>query len=252
MNRSAWSPHLRAIGIAVMIAALAIGVTKYVLTPVVFLVFEVISVTLPAWASLTLSVLLQQGLVFGSIAAGYLWVRDLDLGWIGLSRPSLKEALWIGLGWIMAFGSVVGLLIVVLLLGLNPGQNQIQGLVAENPDLIPLLIVLTIVLIGPGEELLFRGIIQGSLRERFGPMTAIILASVIFASAHVGSLTGSLGDRAITVGVLLVPSLIFGIAYERTNNLVVPSLIHGLYNATLFSITYVGLKYGPTTPAVLF
>ncbi|WP_185715473.1 CPBP family intramembrane glutamic endopeptidase [Halocatena pleomorpha] len=252
MNRSVWSSRLTAIGIAVTIAVLAIGSTAYVLSPIVRFVLGLLPFTLPAWGGLTLSVLLQQGVVFGSIAAGYLWLRDLDLGWIGVSRPDLNGVLWIVFGWIGAFGSVFVLLIIVLLLGLNPGQNQIQGLVVENPDLIPLLIVLTIVLIGPGEELLFRGIIQGSLRERFGPVLAIILASIIFASAHVGSLTGSLGDRAVTIAVLLVPSLIFGTAYERTNNLVVPALIHGLYNATLFTLTYVGLKYGSTTPAVLF
>lgn len=252
MNRSVWSSRLAAIVIAVAIAGLAIGITRYVVAPVVGLGLMVAPVTVPAWASLTLSVLLQQGLVFGSVAGGYLLARDLDLSWIGISRPDLKGVLWIGVGWIGAFVSVVVLLITVLLLGLDPGQNQIQGVVAENPDLIPLLIVLTIVLIGPGEELLFRGIIQGSLRERFGPVAAIILASVIFASIHFGSLTGSIADRIITIGVLIVPSLVFGTAYERTNNLVVPALIHGLYNATLFAISYVGLKYGQAAPSVLF
>lgn len=252
MNRSVWSSRPAAIGIAVAIATLAIGITSYVLAPIVGLGLMVAPVTVPAWASLTLSVLLQQGLVFGSVAAGYLWIRDLDLGWLGVSRPGLMDVLWIGIGWIVAFGSVVVLLITVLLLGLEPGQNQIQGVVAENPELIPLLIVLTFVLIGPGEELLFRGIIQGSLRERFGPVAAVILASVIFASAHAWSITGPISDRLVTICVLLVPALVFGIAYERTNNLVVPALIHGLYNATLFAIQYVGLKYGQAAPSVLF
>lgn len=251
MNRSVLSSRPATIGIAVVIAALAIGLT-YVLAPAVLLVVGMLSFDLPAGFRLALSVVLQQGVVFGSVAAGYLWIRDLDLGWIGVSVPDLKGALWIGFGWIVAFGSVIVLLITVYLLGLEPGQNQIQGIVADNPDLIPLLIVLTLVLIGPGEELLFRGIIQGSLRERFGPVAAVTLASVIFAAAHVGSLTGTLGNRVLTIGVLLVPALIFGTAYERTNNLVVPALIHGLYNATLFSIQYVALKYGPTPPTVLF
>lgn len=252
MNRSVWSSRPATIVIAVGIAALAIGTTRYVVAPVVGRGLMVVPFTVPAWASLTLSVLLQQGLVFGSIAAGYLWFRGLDLDWIGVSRPNLRGALWIGIGWIVAFVSVVALLIVVLLLGLEPGQNQIQGVVAENPGLIPLLIVLTLVLIGPGEELLFRGIIQGSLRERLGPVAAVTLASVIFASAHAWSIAGPVSDRLLTICVLLVPALIFGIAYERTNNLVVPALIHGLYNATLFSIQYVGLKYGQAAPSVLF
>jgi len=51
--------------------------------------------------------------------------------------------------------------------------------------------------------------------------------------------------------VLFVPALVFGVTYELTDNLVVPSVIHGAYNATLFSIVYIGLRYGPTQPGLL-
>ncbi|WP_390207728.1 CPBP family intramembrane glutamic endopeptidase [Halocatena marina] len=121
---------------------------------------------------------------------------------------------------------------------------------SETPEALLVMIPVTILLIGPGEELLFRGIIQGSLRERFGPIVAIVLASVIFAAAHVTSLTGGLESRIITVALLIVPALVFAIAYERTGNLVVPALIHGLYNATLFSLQYAAIKLGGA-PAIL-
>ncbi|WP_390204588.1 CPBP family intramembrane glutamic endopeptidase [Halocatena marina] len=119
---------------------------------------------------------------------------------------------------------------------------------SETPEALLVMIPVTILLIGPGEELLFRGIIQGSLRERFGPIVAIVLASVIFAAAHVTSLTGGLESRIITVALLIVPALVFAIAYERTGNLVVPALIHGLYNATLFSLQYAAIKLGEHRP----
>jgi membrane protease YdiL (CAAX protease family) len=106
------------------------------------------------------------------------------------------------------------------------------------------LVPLSFLLIGPGEELLFRGVVQGRLRQAFSPIAAVVIASAIFAAVHVVALSGSAGGRAVTVGVLFLPSLVFGAAYERTGNLVVPSLIHGGYNATLFGLFYLSLTMG--------
>ena len=38
--------------------------------------------------------------------------------------------------------------------------------------------------------------------------------------------------------MLVLPTLVFGVVYELTENLVVPALTHGLYNATLFGLLY--------------
>jgi len=43
---------------------------------------------------------------------------------------------------------------------------------------------------------------------------------------------------------LTIPALVFGISYEYTNNIVVPALIHGLYNATLFTGLYLAIRFG--------
>jgi membrane protease YdiL (CAAX protease family) len=37
---------------------------------------------------------------------------------------------------------------------------------------------------------------------------------------------------------------ILGFVYEQTDNLVVPALIHGVYNAILFSLLYVQVSGG--------
>lgn len=251
MDRSVLVSRLRAFGIAVGIAVLTIGVTRLVISALGAL-FVVGSVTLPRWLSLVFSIFVQDGIVFVGIAAGYLRLRGLGLGWLGISVPDLEDAMWIAAGWVGAFFVVFVLTIVLFVLGVQPGQNQIQGVIVEDPELIPLLIPLMIVLVGPAEELVFRGLVQGTLRERFGPVAAITLASIIFASIHFGSLTGPVGSRVLTIGLLVIPSLIFGAIYERTNNLVVPALVHGLYNATLFALQYVALKSGANPPSMLF
>lgn len=249
MDRSVLSSRLATIGIAVGIVVLALGVSE-ILGRTMAQLLNSLPVNLPTIPRLVLSVVLQQGLVFGGLSVIYLWIRNRDLGWIGVSLPDFKQFLWIAGGWAVAFASAFVFGIIIILLGLNPGKNQLVRVVSETPEALLVMIPVTILLIGPGEELLFRGIIQGSLRERFGPIVAIVLASVIFAAAHVTSLTGGLESRIITVALLIVPALVFAIAYERTGNLVVPALIHGLYNATLFSLQYAAIKLGGA-PAIL-
>lgn len=251
MDRSVFSSRPATIGIAVVIVILALGVSQ-LLNYGLAALLQLLSLDISITPRLVVGAVLQQGVVFGGLSGAYLWVRNRDFDWIGVSIPDFKQFLWIASGWAIAFASAFGMAIAIFLLGLNPGQNQLVRSVADTPEALLVMIPVTIVLIGPGEELLFRGIIQGSLRERFGPVVAIALASAIFASAHFTSLTGSLDGRMITIALLFVPTLVFATAYERTGNLVVPALIHGLYNATLFSLQYIAIKLGGVSPAIVF
>lgn len=249
MNRSVLSSRPVAIAVALVLVVLALGVSR-LLGEAVDTLLRTLSLDLSTTVRLVLGVVVQQGFVFCGIAAVYLRVRDLDLDWIGVSVPDFEQLRWIAGGWVAAFTTVFVFGIVLILAGFNAGENRLVRIVADNPEALLVMIPVTIVLIGPGEELLFRGIVQGSLRERFGPVIAIVLASAIFATAHITSLTGSLESRMVTVALLFVPTLVFAISYERTGNVLVPMLIHGLYNATLFSLQYALIKLSgtPTVP----
>ncbi|MFC6906984.1 CPBP family intramembrane glutamic endopeptidase [Halalkalicoccus tibetensis] len=89
---------------------------------------------------------------------------------------------------------------------------------------------------GPGEELLFRGVIQQILRLRLGILLGIVIASLIFALAHLGSLTGE--GLILTLITYLALSVVLGASYEYSGNLVVPATVHGLFNAIQFEIIY--------------
>lgn len=206
------------------------------------LLLDAASVSLPVGAGIILSAVLLQGVAFGGVALVYLRIRGLGLEYIKIAFPDLRQAIWAASGYVLAIVGALGVGAVVVLSGLRPAQNQIAEVGQSNPEIFLLLIPISFLLIGPGEELLFRGLVQGTLREVFGPVGAIGLASVVFAAAHLTSLSGTLGGRIITIGLLLVPAVVLGVAYERTENLVVPALIHGAYNATLFTLAYVSLK----------
>ncbi|MDS0252928.1 CPBP family intramembrane glutamic endopeptidase [Haloarcula argentinensis] len=167
---------------------------------------------------------------------------------IGISVPSLREAGIVVLGYASA---MVGLVVVAVIIralvsmfGIETASNQAAEIGMENPDVLLLLIPASFLLIGPGEELLFRGVVQGRIRDYFGPISGVTIASVIFAGIHYPALSGgSVTGKLVGVCGLLIPSLILGATYEYTDNIVVPSLIHGAYNATLFTGLYVTVKF---------
>lgn len=140
-------------------------------------------------------------------------------------------------------GVVAGLLLAVVLsvvlavLELAPG-SVIEEAGVRDPTLFVGLAVLSVLVVAPAEEFLFRGVIQARLRQAFGPVAAVAGASLLFGSLHLANYTGTAGP--IVAGALVVAAIgaVFGILYERTDNLAVPILAHGAYNFLLFALAY--------------
>jgi membrane protease YdiL (CAAX protease family) len=214
-------------------------------------VLDALSLDPPLGTRVVLSAVLLQGFAFGGLAALYLGVRGLGLDYIGLAVPDLRGFIWAGSGYVLALVGAMAVGIAATLAGLDPARNRIAGIAEGNPEVLLLLIPISVLLIGPGEELLFRGLVQGTLREVFGPIAAIGLASAIFAAAHVTSLSGALSGRLVTIGLLFVPAVVLGVVYEYTGNVAVPALVHGAYNATLFGLAYASTKLQEAGAAVL-
>lgn len=232
-------PQLRAVGVGVGVGVLGIVLAA----ALVFLGGGLLVVLLGELSPLlliALSLLLGQGVAFMGTAYAYLRWRGLPLRAVGIRVPSLVE-LAIGAG---VFGITLLYLMVAGFLmqqtGTQGANNQVADLAMENPEIILALLPGAYLLIGPGEELLFRGVVQGRLRESFSAVPAILIASVIFAAIHVFSLqpTAPLSAKLVTVTLLMGPSIAFGAVYEYTENIVVPALLHGTYDAFLFIALY--------------
>jgi len=200
---------------------------------------------LPTAILIVITLVLTQGVAFGGVALAYLSIRGLGRRFIPAAIPSIRDLVWVIVGYVLALGGAFLGLAIVVITGAPAAQNQLGEVAVENPELLLFLVPFSFLLIGPGEELLFRGIVQGTLREAFGPVAGVTIASAIFAAVHYLALSGGASARLTTVAVLFLPSLVFGAAYERTRNLVVPALIHGAYNATLFLLVFVALRFAP-------
>ncbi len=82
------------------------------------------------------------------------------------------------------------------------------------------------------EEFLFRGALQTRLRRLCTPAWAVVIQALVFGIWHLGlgfTSTGNAGllpALASTVVNQAVVGLAFGVIFERTRNLAVPSIVH--------------------------
>lgn len=222
--------------------ALLIGAAGFVVgTLFMFIaigVFSVFGITISSQSALSIliSTITLQGLGFGLVALTYLSTRDEGLDFLRLERPGLRDLAWIIGGLLALFGILIVRNIVQMTYGIELADHTIIESGLQNPEILLVLIPLSILLVGPGEELLFRGVIQQLLRLRLGVPTGIAIASAIFSLAHLGSLSGE--GLVLTLITYLGLSVILGVSYEYSGTLVMPAMIHGLFNAVQFGVLY--------------
>lgn len=135
---------------------------------------------------------------------------------LGLRRFRPSAALWM----LAAVGAYLLFAIVYVLIFGPPEQED----VAEGFGVIPVQILLIVVAAPISEEVCFRGMLYGGLRERLPRVAAAVIAGLIFGALH-----------AVT-GLSAVPQLVaFGfvlcLLYERTGSIVPGIILHMLNNS---------------------
>ena len=146
---------------------------------------------------------------------------------LGLIPEEIPSGIKKGLIWSACFGLTAMVLIVLLYLA---GIDALRMLYTPLPYSKALFFLYLLIggVIGPlAEEIFFRGILYGYLR-RWGVYAAVTVSTLLFVLPH---LTG--GNLPVTQ---LVGGIVFAIAYEKENNLMVPITIHCLGNLAIFSI----------------
>mgnify|MGYP001627052408 CR=1 FL=1 len=174
---------------------------------------------------------------FGLGVAGFLARAD-EPGLLRARAPDRRDAVLIVAGIIILLVLQFALLYVLQTLGLSTGENRAMLPGREDPTYFLYMVVVSVLVVGPAEELLFRGVMQGLLRRALAAWPAIVLAGAIFGSIHYFSVQGGMIEKLLYAGVAVLLGCLLGYLYERSGNLTVPALAHGLYNATLFGIQY--------------
>ncbi|ELY60493.1 hypothetical protein C491_04325 [Natronococcus amylolyticus DSM 10524] len=175
---------------------------------------------------------LSTALGLGSVAALTMALRGYDLSFLDLEVPNLRAVGWTVGGLILLFGALIAISVAMTVVGVDTADHGTTQQVEQNPELLMVIVPGMLLVVGPFEELLYRNVIQKSLYETFSRYGAIAVSSVIFAGVHVVAYaTAGPGQILASLVVLFGLSLVLGFIYERTENLVVPALVHGAYNA---------------------
>lgn len=179
------------------------------------------------------------------VAVGYLLRTDRSWEFLDIAVPSRR-------GWLYVIGGTVSMFAILALTGAITGFLGIpsaeHGLVEQARD-APLVLLafvpLSWLVIGPGEELLSRNIVQKHLYDGFSRPAAVVVGTAVFAAIHLPAYaTGPPPAVFATLLQLFGISLVLGIVYERTENVVVPALVHGTYNAIQFAVAYFAITSG--------
>jgi membrane protease YdiL (CAAX protease family) len=154
---------------------------------------------------------------------------EKSAGALGLIPEKLFSGIKKGLIWSACFGLTAMILTVLLYLA---GIDALRMLYSPLPDSKSLMFLYLLIggVIGPlAEEVFFRGILYGYLR-RWGVFAAVTVSTLLFVLPH---LVGS--NLPVTQ---LVGGIVFALAYEIEDNLMVPVTIHCLGNLAIFSIGF--------------
>lgn len=231
-----------AIGTAIGLSIAGIGVPLIVL-PLLALVLSPLG--LPGQPLLFVLTLMQFAW-FGFLGVWYL--RHRGYGWddvisyFGVRLPTLKELGLVIVTWFVMLiaAIIVGTILMEVVAGIlgvedtEPAENPVGEIIEQNPELVIGAVAFMFLVVGPTEEILFRGVVQNRLRERFSAVPAIAMASVLFALVHIVALAGQdPAGIAMTISILTVTSLGLGWIYEYTGNLVVPTILHGFHNSVI-------------------
>jgi membrane protease YdiL (CAAX protease family) len=184
---------------------------------------------------------LALGIGTTAVAGAYISLSDLDRSYVDARLPSRRE-------WGYVIGGTVLLLLANLSisalfgwLGVESTTHSLVRAAEDDPVILLSLVPLSYLVVGPGEELLHRNVIQKSLRAEFSGVGAVAVASVIFAAVHLPAYADPNGTTLAlfnTLATVFALSLILGAVYELTGNLTVSALVHGSFNAVAFAIAY--------------
>jgi membrane protease YdiL (CAAX protease family) len=181
-----------------------------------------------------LSLPITEGIILG-VTLFFAKQKGATLNDLGLKKPKLKTMLIVSVVAILLIFLAISISIVEeAVLGPDPmAQELLNALLPQDTFQLLLLAGISIFLVGPAEELAFRGFIQKGLENSYGKTAGLIVASVLFGLLH-----GLNSLRAIIPVTVL--SLVLGYIWQKTSyNTTATAWMHGLYDALTITLAYI-------------
>ena len=160
-------------------------------------------------------------------------VASLDGDWREGVRGDLRARIpfKIGLGLLSA-GVLFGVFYVgnILIRMIFEGSGEgIQNVYSFKQEAAPLRIgILMLLVIGPGEELFWRGYLQRKFTIRYGKLTGFILATTIYTVVHIA--TGNM----VLVLAAFICGIFWGWLYMRYKSMIINVVSHTVWDIFVF------------------
>ncbi len=108
-------------------------------------------------------------------------------------------------------------------------DKQVVGVYSNKSLSDPVIIgLLLLFIIGPSEEIFWRGFVQDTLQERFGDNKGWIIASLVYGGVHIVALNFMLFMAALICG------LFWGWIFKKYRSLWPGIISHALWDLTIF------------------
>jgi membrane protease YdiL (CAAX protease family) len=158
--------------------------------------------------------------VLAVIAIGWRWgIRN-----IWRERPELRLS---SPRWLLSLITALYVLSIVLGIGLAPWGDWSAGVV--------LLVLAGTLMVGFGEEIIFRGFLLVGARKRYTELGALLITCVLFGLIHGANFLN--GEDAVTTVRQILSAAFMGAAFylirRFSGYLVVPMLIHGFLDFSI-------------------
>jgi len=162
-------------------------------------------------------------------------MKVVDLGLSSIKLPSN-----IGLGLIIGVaGYLAGTVFTAILnlfIPIEVPEWFLKALTATSPVDLLILLALTWILVGPCEEVFFRGFVQGTLTRWRGSTVGLVVGALIFGFAHYSP---ELWYR--TLGAVFL-GLIYGTVYLWRRSLIPVIVAHALNDTIAFALAFLLLE----------
>ena len=153
---------------------------------------------------------------------------------LGLKKPSLRIIVVVSFAAVLLLflaGSIS--LVEEIILGPDPdAELLVEALLPRDSLQLIALIGISLALVGPAEELAFRGFVQRGFENSFGKTAGLVIASILFGLLHgLNSLRSILPVTAV--------SLFLGYIWQKSDgNTTASAWMHGLYDAIAIAMAY--------------
>ena len=229
--------YLRTIGVGVGVLVFAFIFAQALTLPAVFLDPRILAFD-PATSRLAILLFVPLNFIGMALACVvYLRVTGKSWTWLDVHAPDKRDLVWIGGGSIVTISLLLAGGFLSQALGLDVPSSPLVALFREDLMLILFMLLSVWLFNAPAEELLFRNIIQKRSYAAFSGLGAVSFASLLFVLVHLPSYLAIGAEPVallIPISIFFLGSMIMGLAYLRTANLVVPIAIHGIFNSVQF------------------